>query len=287
MDIKIQKISNDWTDGYPRGTTVILAGTPKSGKSTLASQWAEGGQDQVLVIDCDLGSDYVNGANIVPCTTLDPPLRPKMRDGVKVVDKEGKQVFEVIPPEERGSFYRTGPDAGNPMAVYSLREIIKWLFENWEKLPYSTIAIDDVGTVNDWFEDATKKELDINTLSDGEFGSGWSTARNKFMSMVKALQTHIKKKGGTLILVAHTKQTTMVEKKAQMVLDLPSGLSRVLCAKAEIIAFMSKNPDGQYMISFKNSDEKQNGSRLAPLTGKTLPSDYKAIVEEFKTYKEP
>lgn len=286
MEIKVQTVSNNWQIGWPGGTTVILGGTPKSGKSTLASKWSVDGQKGVIIIDCDLGSDYVDGANIIPCTSLDPPTRPKMKDGIKVVDAKGADVLEVIPPEERGFYYRTGDAAGTPMPTYSLREIISWLTSSWSKLEYKTIVIDDIGTVNGWFEVATMNELGISSLSDGEYGSGWATSRNKFMAFFNSVQRFTKKVGATLVLVAHTKQTTIVEKKAQLVLDLPSGLSRVICAKSELIAFLSKDVNGDYLISFKNSDEKQNGSRLAPLTGKTLKSDFGVIVEEIKSYKE-
>ena len=98
MEVKTRKISNDWTV-MPGGLTWYIIGQPKTGKTTAASSWSEQGSKGVLLIDTDLGVDFVNGANTVTVSGLNPPERKKM-DGKSVVyDDMKKPVFEIIPPK--------------------------------------------------------------------------------------------------------------------------------------------------------------------------------------------
>ena len=77
MDIKVQKIKTDWTI-MPGGLTWFIVGQPKSGKTTAASSWSEKGNEGVLIFDIDSGADFVDGANVIPITTLNTPTKPKL-----------------------------------------------------------------------------------------------------------------------------------------------------------------------------------------------------------------
>ena len=49
MEIKVQKVSTDWSD-MPGGLTYYIIGQPKSGKTTAAASWSPKGQSGVLLI---------------------------------------------------------------------------------------------------------------------------------------------------------------------------------------------------------------------------------------------
>ena len=130
--LKVNQVSTDWKDDLPGGITWYFIGQPKSGKTTQASSWSKGGSESVLVVDTDLGADYVDKANVVTCCSLNPPVRVKEKDGIKEV-KNGQEVVELVPVEERGFYYRGGPNRGNPMPAYSLAEILGVLMKNWHE----------------------------------------------------------------------------------------------------------------------------------------------------------
>ena len=284
--LKINKVANDWKGELPAGLTWYFIGQPKTGKTTNASKWSSGGQDKVLLIDTDLGSDFVDGANVVTCAFLNAPVRVQEVEGVKVV-KNGKTQVEVIPPEERGYFYRNGPNRGKPMPVYALNEILKDLKENWDKYDIDTIVIDTLDQINQWIEQAVCGEMGINDVSEGEWGQGWANARKKNVDILVRLQNFLKKVGGNLVLISHSKQTAMTDAKAQLSPQIPSGLARSVTAKADVIGYTTCDKEtGVPMLSFESYDERMIGSRLKPLAQKELPFDYETIINEIKSYKE-
>ncbi len=284
MKIEVQKIKNDWNI-IPGGLTWFMIGQPKSGKSTAASKWSEKGSDGVLILDTDLGADFVEDANVLPIVSLGVPKRPKLQNGKEIM-KDGRLVEEVIPPNERGYNFRTGKNKGKPMSVYSLAEALSWLRNNWDKTGYDTIVLDTVTEVNKWIEEIVKSELEIRVMGEGEWGTDWGMARRKNLDIIVRLQKFMKKVGGNLILIGHSKMTSMVDGKAQLSPELPGGLTRALTAKADVIGYVTGDKaTDEYTISFKSYDERTIGSRLEPLAQKELPLDYKAVVNEMKKYE--
>ena len=136
MEIQPRTVSTDWSR-LPGGLTWYFIGQPKTGKTTASANWSSRGAEGVLLIDTDGGADFVDGANVVTCTSLNSP---------KIIDKN--KIEQVIAPEDRD--YYSG--AGKPMAVYSLFEVYAWLKRNWKKLGYETLVIDTVDVVNDWIQ---------------------------------------------------------------------------------------------------------------------------------------
>lgn len=269
----------------PSGLTYLFIGQPKTGKTTACSKWSELGSDGVILLDTDLGSDFVDGVNAVTVSSLNAPTRAVEHEGKQVV-KNGKPQFEVIPPLERGFVKRSGKDKGTPIESYSLIEVYNWLNTEWDKLPYDTIAIDTIGQVNEWVEDTVIKELGITAMGEGQWGADWGKARRKNVDIIKRFQALIKKKGGNLILVSHSKTTAVTDGKAQLGPELPRGLGYSLAAKADVIGYVTaQKEDGQYYVSFEAYDERVVGSRLAPLAQKVLPFDYKAVSDEILNYK--
>lgn len=60
----------------PGGLTYLIIGQPKTGKTTACASWSPKGSEGVIIIDTDLGSDFVNNANTVTVTSLNAPIRP-------------------------------------------------------------------------------------------------------------------------------------------------------------------------------------------------------------------
>jgi hypothetical protein len=288
MELNIRKVTTDWQE-MPSGLTYMIIGQPKTGKTTAASAWSEKGQAGVLLIDTDLGSDFVDGANTVTCSSLNAPTREKTIDG-KVVKEGGQAVLEVVPPKERGHFVRSGPDKGQPLETYSLIEVYLYLKENWDSLPYDTVVIDTLGQVNRWIEDVVTQELGINEMGEGQWGADWGKARKKHLDVVKRFQELIKQKGGNLVLVVHSKTSTLTDGKVQLMPELPRGLAYGLTASADVVGYTTGSRDDEkFYISFLSYDERAVGSRLKPLAQKTLPFNYESIMKEvigFKTKEE-
>lgn len=294
MDVQVHTINHEY-DSMPAGLTWQIIGQPKTGKTTQAAQWSERGHDGVILLDADWGSDFARGANVVTLSSINAPI-------YQVYDAENQRYLRcdehgvvlgpdepdvVIPPIERGFYFRSGPQKGEPLPAYAMSEVLAWLSAQWDTLPYDTIAIDTVDEVNHWIEQLTIDELNIYSMGDAEWGKDWSHARKRNLNILKQFQTLIKQKGANLVLVAHSKQTTITDDKVQLLPDIPRGLAYAVAAKADIIGYTTMNrqanrPD----ISFKAFDERAIGSRLRPLAQKKLPFDYQVIRNEILTYAE-
>jgi len=283
--IKVNTISTDWKE-LPSGLTWFIIGQPKTGKTTASSKWSDKGSKGVLIIDTDLGSDFVDGANVVTVTSLNVPTREVKIDG-KIVTEGGKPKIEVIPYDERGYTYRTGKNKGKPMPVYSLAEVLSWLKKEWNELPYDTVVIDTIGQINQWIEETVCNELNINTMGQGDWGADWGLSRRKNLDIMVRFQKLMKQVGGNLVLISHSKTTTITDGKAQLSPELPRGLAYGLTAKADVIGYTTANKeDGKYYISFKSYDERTVGSRLKPLAQTKQLFDYQVIKETITKYKE-
>lgn len=296
--IKIQSPTNE----LPDGLTWMIIGQPKTGKTTQLAEWSRNGTEDVLVIDADMGADFVDGANVVPCIGLQPPLKPvllpsgeqvKLPDGTLVFEKDKDDNYIVIPPEERGYIYRTGPNRGKPMPVYSMAEIAGWLLKEWDNLPYNNIVLDTIDKVNTWNEERTCRKFNISAIGQGEWGSDYADAKAGVLRTFNLLRDLVKRKGGNLIIVSHSKETTIVPatktKKAQKQLGpaLPSGLATKLLGDADIIGYTTgDNGDGTYKISFEAYDEVKVGSRLRAIAQKELPFDYNEIMAIIEAYED-
>jgi len=274
MKIQTRTVTTNWTEA-PGGLTWYFIGQPKTGKTTAAANWSTKGTEGVLILDTDLGADFVDGANVVTITSLNPPYTGEGDDR------------KLIPPKERGYYHRVGPEKGEPMEVYSLAEVFLWLKDDWESLPYETLVIDTVDTVNQWIEYAVCEELGITSMGEGQWGADWGKARRKNVDLVKRLQQLMKQHGSNLIITSHSKQSQMNDGKVQLSPDLPRGLGYALCARADVIGYSTVIKDETIpSVSFQAYDERTVGSRLKPLNGKILPFTYNDITKAITEYKE-
>jgi|TARA_R100000789_G_scaffold30889_1_gene34501 hypothetical protein len=285
MDIKVRSISTDWSV-MPGGLTWYFIGQPKTGKTTAASGWSEQGQKGVLLLDTDLGVDFVDGANTVTVASLNPPEENVLEKGEQVYNKKGQPQTKIVSPEKRGFYHRIGKNKGKPMEVYSLQEIFMWLHDDWDKLKYDTVVIDTIDEVNGWIEKEVTKELNIDAMGEGQWGADWGKARRRNIDIVKRFQGFLKSKGAALILISHSKSTQIQDSKVQLSPDLPRGLAYALTAKADVIGYCTADKDSKgYYISFQAYDERTVGSRLKPLAQKTLELSYESIKEQISTYE--
>lgn len=285
MDIKINK-NNPTINEIPAGLTWFFIGQPKTWKTSASAKWSDKGVDGTLIIDADLGADFVAGANNITVTCLNPPTRDKIVDGKRIL-QDGKPAVELIPPEERGYSFRSGEDRGKPMPVYSLAEVYAFLRDHWSELPYDTLVIDTIDEINKWIETAVTTEMGIPAMGDGQWGSDWARARKKNIDLVVRLQRLMKKYASTLILVSHAKQSTVTDGKVQLLPELPRGLAYAVSAKADVIGYATIDKEtGLSNISFKGYDERAVGSRLRPLAQKKLLFDYETVKNEILKYKE-
>tara|TARA_R110000824_G_scaffold140556_6_gene306595 strand:+ start:6658 stop:7539 length:882 start_codon:yes stop_codon:yes gene_type:complete len=285
MDIKVRSISTDWSV-MPGGLTWYFIGQPKTGKTTAASGWSEQGQKGVLLLDTDLGVDFVDGANTATVTSLNPPEENLLENGEQVYDKKGLPQTKIIPPNKRGFFHRIGKNKGKEMEVYSLQEIFMWLYDDWDKLNYDTVVIDTIDEVNGWIEKEVTKELNIDAMGEGQWGADWGKARRRNIDIVKRFQGFLKSKGAALILISHSKSTQIQDSKVQLSPDLPRGLAYALTAKADVIGYCTADKDSKgYCVSFQAYDERTVGSRLKPLAQKTLELSYDSIKQQILTYE--
>lgn len=74
MDIKPYTVDYD-ENSIPTGITYYFIGQPKTGKSTQAAQWSPKGKKGVLVLDTDLGCDFINNANVLPIVSFNQPVK--------------------------------------------------------------------------------------------------------------------------------------------------------------------------------------------------------------------
>lgn len=274
MQIQTRTVSTNWSDTIG-GLTWYFIGQPKTGKTTAAANWSSKGAKGVLVIDTDLGADFVDGANVVTVTSLNPPFEGEGDDR------------KVVPPLERGFYHRVGPDKGKPMEVYSLFEVYTWIKNSWTELGYETIVIDTIDTINEWIQEAVCEEMNISTMGEGDWGSDWGKARKKNVDIVKRLQLLMKQHSSNLILTSHSKQSQMNDGKVQLSPELPRGLGYALCARADVIGYSTVVKDKPVpMVSFQAYDERTVGSRLKPLNGLVLPFTYTDVTKAITEYKE-
>lgn len=268
----------------PGGLTWLFIGQPKTAKTTQSAKWSEKGKEGVLVLDANLGADLVEGGcNRIPITSINPPRE-------KIFDEDGNELDNseepIIPAIDRGYYHRTGPDKGKPMEVWSMAEVLVFLKKNWDKLPYDTVTIDTVGDINDWIEDIVKKELNISSIGEAAFGADWGMARRKNVDILGKFQRFLVSKGATLVLVGHSKITSIVDGQSQLQLALPAGLARTLAGGVDVIGYTTISKEtGEPEITFSNYQERQIGSRLRPLFQRTVPFSYEAVKEVIVNYE--
>ena len=150
------------------------------------------------------------------------------------------------------------------------------------KNPYKFIALDTATELEDialelastqyralpmgksWKGDG-KGRYNVKTLPNG---AGYLYLRNAFQQIIDEFD----KLCDHLILVGHVKDS-LLEKKGKEVnsrdLDLTGQLKRIVCQKADAVAYMHRDENGVY-LNFQSSDELNCGSRCDHLKGQDI-----------------
>jgi hypothetical protein len=84
---------------------------------------------------------------------------------------------------------------------------IKWLVDNEHK--YKTVVIDSL----DWLQTLAEEQVlrdnpNWKTLSDGDYGAGWSALKARFLQVIRGLELCRQNKRMAVCLIAHTKEET-------------------------------------------------------------------------------
>tara|TARA_R100001463_G_scaffold29206_2_gene66513 strand:- start:682 stop:1353 length:672 start_codon:yes stop_codon:yes gene_type:complete len=144
---------------------------------------------------------------------------------------------------------------------------------------YDYIALDTVDNLAAWIEQYVCAQNKVATIGDMEFGKGFALVREAVIKAVQKLGT-LAKKG--IIIVGHTKTSTIVDEDHNKVIDinelnLTGKLKNELMSAADGIGFVYRE-DGNLKISFKTgSDNSQIGSRCPHLANQILDFDWSNI----------
>jgi hypothetical protein len=144
---------------------------------------------------------------------------------------------------------------------------------------YDYIALDTIDNLAAWVEQYVCKQNGVATIGDMEYGKGFALVREAVVKAVQKLGT-LATKG--IIVVGHTKRSTVVDEDHNKVIDmnelnLTGKLKNELMSAADAIGFVYRE-DGTLMITFKTgSDNTQTGSRCPHLADKALEFQWSNI----------
>lgn len=236
--------------------TLLLYGSPKIGKTSAAAEL-----ENNLIIDIENGSKYV--------------------DALKIQAENWGEVYEIG------------------------QEIIA------KGRPYKYITLDTATQLELWAEDLgktlylqapmAKKEYKDNPdrLSSilvlpgekGAYGPGYQWLRIAYFRCFNYLLTLVPK-DGCLILIAHIKDTQLVDKEGREVssgdLALTGKLKQITCSKADAIGYIYRittgakdgRPVSELRINFYSGNEVLSCSRCKHLAGEDFAFDWKKIFVE-------
>ena len=137
---------------------------------------------------------------------------------------------------------------------------------------YDYIALDTVDNLATWVEQYVCQQNSVATIGDMEFGKGFALVRE---AVVKAVQKLASLSNKGLIVVGHTKRSTVVDEDHNKVIDinelnLTGKLKNELMSTADAIGFVYREA-GKLLITFKTgSDNTQAGSRCPHLADKAF-----------------
>lgn len=144
---------------------------------------------------------------------------------------------------------------------------------------YRYIALDTIDNLAGWIEQYVCKQHAVATIGDMEYGKGFALVREAVMKAVMKLKEFAT---DGIIVVGHTKRSTIVDEDHSKVIDinelnLTGKLKNELMSAADAIGFVFRE-DGNLKISFKTgSDNTQTGSRCPHLANQVLDFEWNKI----------
>lgn len=220
---------------------IVMYGPPKVGKTTLLTLL-----DNCLILDCEDGASTMTSLRI-KITSIEGGT--VIKDGV-VISTSFNQVIADIE-----KFGKALVVAGKPL-----------------QFPYKRIAID----TGDMFEAmcevcATRKYKDtiLGKSFDGKSvvelakGAGYGLLRTEFVDNLILLSRYCE----TVILICHTKDK-IIEKGGVEIsskdLSLTGKLGSIICAKADLITYLYREPGKALMCSLETYEGGVMGAREFP-----------------------
>ena len=108
-------------------------------------------------------------------------------------------------------------------------------------------------------------------------GGGYYYLRNGVTDVIEAYSAVTP----YLILIVHVKEKLIATKEGAEVkindISLTGKLSSIVCAKADAIGYMYRNPKGELRVSFQTYDGAVMGARQKYLAGKDMPFAWETI----------
>jgi hypothetical protein len=228
---------------------LILYSLPKVGKTEALVELAQ--MEDTLIID----AEQPHGTDTYETTSIKVDDMQQALYVAKLIDKEGV---------ERTKAGKKGMDV----------------------FPYKFVAIDTLDAIEDYAEPwATKnyKESTIGKSFQGKSvlelpnGGGYYYLRNAVTDYIDMFASRCP----YLILIVHVKEKNIATKDGMDVkvndISLMGKLSSIVCAKADAIGYMYRDPKGQKMVSFQTYDGAVMGARQKYLAGKAMPFAWQTI----------
>ena len=148
-----------------------------------------------------------------------------------------------------------------------VRGLIVQLAKERETIPYETIVVDSLTTLEQWIEEEVSQELNCEFGTAG-YGADYGSARTKIMRIINGF----KKVNQRIILVAHTNISAEPGTEIQT-LSLTGKVKNLVTAAADAVGFMCWRNE-ERVISFASTQKDESGSRYPQLIGKVIPASY-------------
>lgn len=153
-----------------------------------------------------------------------------------------------------------------------IRGLIVQLSKEKETIPYETIVVDSLTTLEQWIEEEVSQELNCEFGTAG-YGADYGSSRTKMMRIINAF----KKVNKRIILVAHTNISAEPGTEIKT-LSLTGKVKNLVTAAADAVGFMGWKKE-ERIISFASTQKDESGSRYPQLIGKEIPANYQAFAE--------
>lgn len=161
-----------------------------------------------------------------------------------------------------------------------VRGLIVQLAKEKEAVPYQTIVVDSLTTLEQWIEEEVSQELNCEFGTAG-YGADYGSARTKIMRIINGF----KKCNKRIILVGHTNISAEPGTDIKT-LSLTGKVKNLVTAAADAVGFMGwKNEER--IISFASTQKDESGSRYPQLIGKDIPATYQAFAETIGEMETP
>ncbi|KKN58756.1 hypothetical protein LCGC14_0548510 [marine sediment metagenome] len=185
---------------------------------------------------------------------------------VLIADMEGGSRFLEYHPNKANIYVLQLSD------LAEVRGLIVQLAKEKDNLPYDTIVVDSLTTLEQWIEEEVSKDLNCEFGTAG-YGADYGSARTKMMRMINGF----KKVNKRIILIAHTNISAEPGTEIKT-LSLTGKVKNLVTAAADAVGFMGwKNEER--IISFASTQKDESGSRYPQLIGKDIPATYQAFAE--------